>query len=476
MLLPLCCAVAWSGPWVLDFSTRAPPRPPLRVGAVSGPVWGTGGGPNVAGRMAEFGITLVRNNDYYDDRLDIEGVFNCGGKTYPSWQGCDARRDRYYDWQSSDELMAAIEEGGLEPMLRLGGEYNNPGRPHDFKGPQNATQERNWITAATKVASRYRGQYTYLDLWTEFPGAHFWDRGNDDFYRFWGNAYTALKAAIPEARLGGPGLSPRPTRDVIAGKADSVAVEFLAALYARKIRPDWIGWHLFANDAGDFRAAGLGYRDLLEGRGPFSGVPWAGTGFFAGVELLVDAFSPSPRESGGEGKQGRVDREEAAALYGGARGAAVVASTLVALQSTDCTRAYYYRANDPPAKGNEVHLSSRGLFGGDPQATPKKPAQAVRLWSALAAGYPTIEAVSVPRDEGPWAVLARSPEGGRAVYVANPGTEAVTLGATGRVEFGDAGGSEQWLVSETDDGTSPRAVPAGDLVLPGYSVALVVIP
>jgi hypothetical protein len=144
--------------------------------------------------------------------MDMEGIFNCGGPTYPSWEGCDPHDEANYYWELSDELFESWLAGGFEPFLRLGGEVQNAARHHDFKGPQNPVQETNWIVAAQKVVDRYlhwNGQaqtFTYLDIWTEYPNKDFWDRSNKEFLRFWTQAFVTLKNAYPQLKIGGPGF------------------------------------------------------------------------------------------------------------------------------------------------------------------------------------------------------------------------------------------------------------------------------
>src|SRR3989338_1888742 len=149
--------------------------------------------PDLTKQYQDIGVTSVRNNDYYDDRLDMEQIFNCNGPTYPSWDGCDATDDANYNWEKSDAQFQSYIDGGFEPFLRLGGEWENQERNHDFKGPQNETQEQNWVIAAEKEVDRYNnwnGEHdvlSYLNIWTEFPGEHFWTGNNGDFIKFWTN-------------------------------------------------------------------------------------------------------------------------------------------------------------------------------------------------------------------------------------------------------------------------------------------------
>ena len=59
------------------------------LGVVSGPDGvDTTINPNLTTYLQDIGVLSIRNNDYYDDRLDMDEMFNCGGSTYPSWSAC----------------------------------------------------------------------------------------------------------------------------------------------------------------------------------------------------------------------------------------------------------------------------------------------------------------------------------------------------------------------------------------------------
>ncbi|MSU34759.1 MAG: hypothetical protein EXS36_06530 [Pedosphaera sp.] len=69
------------------------------LGVISGPTQPTdSSAPTLTMQLQDIGVTSIRNNDYYDDRLDIEQIFNCGGSTYPSWEGYDANDEKNYNW------------------------------------------------------------------------------------------------------------------------------------------------------------------------------------------------------------------------------------------------------------------------------------------------------------------------------------------------------------------------------------------
>jgi len=104
---------------------QADPTVKPLLGVISGPdPNGSFSGPSLTAQYQEIGVLSVRNNDYYDDRLDMEGIFNCGGPAYPSWEGCDPHDEANYHWAASDAQFQSYWSGGFAPFLRLGGEWN----------------------------------------------------------------------------------------------------------------------------------------------------------------------------------------------------------------------------------------------------------------------------------------------------------------------------------------------------------------
>ncbi|HHH41843.1 MAG TPA: hypothetical protein ENK56_07540, partial [Chloroflexi bacterium] len=460
---------------------EAQPQVRALLGVISGPIQPQESPiRDLSDHLRDIGVTTIRNNDYFDDRMDIEGIFNCGGPTYPSWEGCDPQDEANYNWGPSDELFASWVSGGFEPFLRLGGEVQNAGRHHDFKGPQNATQEANWIVAAHKVVDRYlhwngaEQTFTYLDIWTEFPSKNFWDRDNYAFIRFWTQAFVSLKGDYPQLKIGGPGFIAGQTVQVADGKG-GVVQAFLNYLYENGVKPDWIGWHLFFNDPETWLRAARAYRDLLDGTGMYSDVPWAGSGFFDGVELIVDAYGVARMN---------LSPEEQDQVYNHGRGAALRTASWIAMQYSDVTRAYLYRAGDPLSSpsgqpGGIASENNSGLFYGDAQGTYKPAAHAFRLWSQVVDGYPTLLTTPIPPDDrtaGLWLLAARDDAGAIALLVSNisaadiawaPAFADGTTLADYRVTL--------YQVDDDHDGRTPSSLSGDAVTTPAESVQMIIL-
>ncbi len=416
-----------------DFLTERTIKP--LQGVISGPIVPPGSpSPDLTARLRDIGVTGIRNNDYYDDRLDIEGIFRCPDTSvYPSWE-CDANNPDNYYWADSDELFQEILDGGFEPFLRVGGSYQCALRLHDFHGPQNELQENNWIAVGKKIIERYdnwKGEsrvLNYVDIYTEWPNKNFWDRSNREFIEFWARAFREIKTAFPHLKVGGPGFLV-PTIKVINGQLrDNPAIAFLSYLYSQGLKPDWIGWHLWSNKPEQYLMAARQFRNLLYGKGDFSSVPWAGTGFFDDVEMICDAWGTATRTGNLTGQLKKLPWPRQLALKNGPEGAAVMTGTWIALQYSQVKRAFYYRASDPKsnpdASPRDKDHGWSGLFYGDEDATYKPTAFAFKLWSRIYNDFPVLmksPLPSVARDGSTLWVLGARGDMGYAVLVSNTG-------------------------------------------------------
>ncbi len=495
-LLAVCAAAAAglaNDLHTLNFTAPAAADPTVKplLGVIAGPDPAAQRNPsatavNLTAQYQAVGIDSVRNNDYFDDRLDMEQIFNCGGPTYPSWTGCDATDDRFYNWTLSDRQFRSWLDGGFDPFLRLGNETACGCRARDFNGPQNAAQEDNWVIAANRVVERYDNWQgashvlTYVDIWTEWPNEGFYDQPLENFPVFWVKALQALQAAHPAIKFGGPGL--------LAGSTNPPTLDFLTYLYQHNAKPAWIGYHVFSADPADFVTESRNYRELLDGTGQFSSVPWAGSGFFAGVELICDAYFQGTHLRDANGRSRSMTRGEQDQFNNHQTGAARNAAAWIALQYGDVERAYYYRGDDgasqpgaDPGVPNSP-LGGPGLFYGDATGTPKPKANAFRFFSRLYRDFPTLLANgALPSSAGStevWALGAESADGAtKAALISNPNDAAVDLtlqfrGVTATpATFAHA---DVYTVDDSHDGTAAVAWITGALTVPANTIELVV--
>ncbi len=466
------------------------------LGVISGPepnCLGSGPNlPNVAAQYKDIGVMFVRNNDYYDDRLDMERMFRCSDtSSYPSWR-CDPDDPSNLHFDGSDEQFKSYLDNGFIPFFRLGGEYENCNEKHDYKGPKDAVEEDNWIRAAIHVVNHYnnfKGKHNvlkYLNIWTEFPGPHFWSRSNQAFYKFWSKAYDSLKSHFPQLKIGGPGFVPKSTLDVINGDVNSVPVEFLSELYQKGIKPDWIGWHYWSNDPTSYITAASQFRDLLNGQGDFQSVPWSGTDFFKDVEMYVDAYGTTTTyySNGSLVSMSKLERDS---IYNKQKGAAILTGDWIAMQYTEVNVACYYRGSpqgetspDDDPRDPSVKLSGTSLFYGDSAGTAKPTANAFRLWSRIYKKFPLLlqGAVKSVNSNGEtiW-FLGASNTNNYAVLIANPNKhpQKYSVSIEGKtLDLQNFNSVKIYQVDNNNDGKSATDWNGSPLVIPGYTVQLLI--
>ena len=260
----------------------------------------------------------------------------------------------------------------------------------------------------------------YVDIWTEWPNTTFYDGDLSQFPVFWTKAYSALKAAYPNLKIGGPGL--------LSGSANQPSRDFLTYLYQNGAKPDWIGFHVFSSSAHDAYDEAVAYRQLLQGTGSFSSVAWAGTGFFTGVELIMDAYYSGSKIRDANGKSRSMTAQELDQFHNKGKGAAWLASFWIGMQYAGVQRSYFYRGNDdnsvPGADPSSPNVGGPGLFYADGAGTFKPVANAFRFFSRLYRGFPVLlSTANLPSSAGStelWTLGAQSADGrNKAVLLAN---------------------------------------------------------
>ena len=136
------------------------------------------------------------------------------------WDELQPERDRW-DFQNLDALVALAKKQQVEIVLVLG---QTPGwasaRPNDPSPygpgglPAEPAQLEDWITYVKTVATRYRGQIDYYELWNEANFRWFYTGSPQAMVQLAAEAYTVIKDIDPKAQI----ISP----SVIAGDYNSL--------------------------------------------------------------------------------------------------------------------------------------------------------------------------------------------------------------------------------------------------------------
>ncbi|HPE09693.1 MAG TPA: T9SS type A sorting domain-containing protein [Saprospiraceae bacterium] len=463
---------------------------PHMLGVIAGPLPNyNSDAPDLTQSYRDIGVTTIRNNDYFDDRLDMERMFFCGTypintftPRYPQWD-CNPADAANYHFEESDIQFQNWLDGGFLPFFRLGGEFAHPIRPHDYKGPR-SEEEDNWISASIKVTDRYNkfggNENTlqgYLNIWTEYPQKNFWDRDSLSFNNFWCNAFDSLKHNFPDLKIGGPGFNS--SVSIQLGKTPVPKINthvdlFLRELKNRDLKPDWIGFHVFSNEISDYYKAAVAFRKLLRAEPPFANVyssVW-GSGdnsFFYGVELICDAW--------GFDNDKTLSPEVRDSLFNKQRGAAHHVGAFIAFQQADIERAYIYRGGE---LGSGVSDAVMGLFYSDVAGTYKPAAYGFKLCSAMQTIYnkKLVTPVFSTASGGSiiWSLAGEDDKGNKAILISNPSPNTIHLNLT--LDHVDLTTStypyiNQYQITDTDNGQTPHPWTSGIFVLPPYTANLI---
>lgn len=471
---------------------------PHMLGVIAGPAPNYNSiAPDLTTKYQDIGVTTIRNNDFHDDRLDMERMFFCGiydsipnqFTQYPDWD-CDPDDTANYHFQESDIQFQNWLSGGFLPFFRLGGENSHPIHQHDYKGPR-ASEETNWIQAGLQVVNRYNNFNNqpntlggYLDLWTEYPQAQFWDRDSLEFNNFWCNAFDSLKTNFPSLKIGGPGFNDYVS--VTLGNLGTVSVHidlFLKELKNRNLRPDWLGFHIFRNNIDDYYNTAIAFRDLLEAQGAFAAYSsfWGGSGsasFFHNVELIYDAW--------GYDNDSSLPLSTRDSLFNKQRGAALVTGAFIALQQTDVERAYIYRGcdfgSDPNADSSSgyANMGVMGLFHGDSLGTYKPSAYAFKLCSQMQTNFnKKLESDPFYLASGGtkiWTLSGENINGEKATLLSNHSLDTVELSLQlngSPLSITTYPYINQYTVSDSNIGQTPASWTSGTFTLLPYTANLI---
>lgn len=364
------------------------------TGGTMAPLLGVGGGPLPAergdgvvltGQYHSVGVTMIRTHDM-GGPLDMAVM-------YPD-QNADPHDPASYDFRASDEVFAAILEGGFEPYLRLGDSMHAaPGQPElDRRAPTNPD---NWVQAAVEVVrhydelSRQAGvPLRYVEIWNEPNYDVFWDGTPREFYDLFAKTAAAIKAEFPYLLVGGPALASQ--GGTLNSQLEQYTSRFLDYLQKHDTPLDFLSWHVYSSDATEYLQLAEFYRAQLDSHG------------YTNAESHITEWNTAMK---GE--------DETDAVRNTARGAALMSAAWIALQDGGVDVSTFYRGNEHASHGN------MGMF--TPAGEAKPMAWAFSLWAQMAA-HPDRLAVNPDAGQSDplWVLAGQNGDGEIAVLIVNP--------------------------------------------------------
>jgi hypothetical protein len=362
---------------------------------------GTASNPALTTQYQQLGVGLIRTHDYYDP-LDMATLYPDRSKDPEAQSSFNFTGKVGGDFRSSDEVFGSIVNNGFEPFFRLGDSYNNAKPPSD-------SERANWVKAAVNVLKHYRqGQwggfqssFKYVEIWNEPDNVIFWPKPytQTQFNQLYDATAKAIRAAFPELKVGGPGLTPA---GCLSDSGKRWTTAFLDHVKQNNTPLDYFSWHMYSNSPADYAHCAAYYRSALDERG------------LTQVPTLLTEWNTSAEENSG------LSAEDKLAVRTKGKGAAILSGAWIALQQRDdVEQTLFYRGPDPSMNAPFFY----GIYYANGQ--PKKVAQAWALWKEISSGY--TKRLNITGTQADLHLLAAENDSGtRALLMSNTGTTPKT--------------------------------------------------
>lgn len=275
---------------------------------------------------------LGHNDSTVDSAAVIVHDFSAPRVIFPN-PNADPNDPASYNFQATDAYVKDIVSQKRKILFRFGRSQGVGGLiPSDFA---------KYAQIASHIAMHYErgwdkgmiGAVGYYEVWNEPDlGATQWTGTAAQYEEFYAGIARAVKAAVPEAQIGGPvaDFPDNPTSDYVTG--------FIQYVVANKLPLDFFAWHYYAEsyDPYDYYRLGTSIRALLDENGLKS------------TQQFVTEWNNDPSAS--------TDTAYTQTTFQ----AAFVASAMSYMQDAAIDHAFYYR-------GDSLYL---GMFSSGGTYTP----------------------------------------------------------------------------------------------------------
>lgn len=310
------------------------------------PLHGVNGGPLNAGETVdltaawrEAGIPLARMHDCEwpaGNVVDFHAVF-------PRLDA-DPAEPKSYRFAPTDDYLAGVAKSGARIVYRLGESIEHTRTKHHVHPP--ADYDR-WTAACLGIirhtnegwAGGPRLKIDYWEIWNEPENRPaMWSGSDEDYYRLYATAATAIKREFPALKVGGPAVGA--TGDVALGRyrPTEFVRGFVERCRDRKLPLDFFSWHTYSDDPPIYARKARAIRQWLDELG------------FAKTEIHLNEWNYLPNDKWdalSPRSQGKPRREWYEAMHG-PRGAAFVAYVLLELQASPIEQANYFHGDSSP--------------------------------------------------------------------------------------------------------------------------------
>ena len=316
-----------------------------------------------------------------DHCVDISAVF-------PNFDA-DETRPESYDFAVTDAYLGAIRAAGTEPFYRLGQRIEHAVKKYHVYPPKDFAK---WARICEHVirhynfgwANGFKWNIKYWEIWNEADvdwnrkGApRTWGGTAEEFFEFYSVAAKHLKKTFPDLKIGGPA----------AAGIDKWCDLFLKYQQEHQTPMDFFSWHIYARNPDSMAYKAKAFRDMMAKYG------------YGDKESILNEWNFV--------KGWREDYHHSIVQLASQKGAALVASGMIACQNAPVDMLMYYDAKP------DAHFN--GLFD-KTTLQPLKPYYALYSWGRLSGLGRAAKADSDTKDI--YVAAARDAAGRRAIFIA----------------------------------------------------------
>ena len=303
---------------------------------------------DVSDYYKSMNIPFVRLHDteypYGSDRfIDIHCIF-------PDFEADVDDPDSYY-FEASDAYIKGIIDSGAEVMFRLGESIDHSGNNTYINPPEDYDK---WAVICEHIIRHYNEGWDngfsygirYWEIWNEPDNTNMWTGTMEEYYRLYSVTAKHLKERFPEIKVGGPAFT---------GIKEETLRAFLEGIGSYKDVPlDFMSWHDYNETPATFAGHAKTARSILDEYG------------------YTDTLSVCNEWNYVESWDDQTSSIEVRNSY---KGAAYIASSLIAMQYNNVDQAMYY---DGQYEFADYYC---GLYGRDRHVKPGY--YAFKYWGEL---------------------------------------------------------------------------------------------
>lgn len=291
-------------------------------GVNKGPL-GPGGLIDLTAEHRALGIPFTRLHDCYWPNpyvVDIHAVF-------PDFNA-DPAKPESYDFRLTDEYLAAVRASGAQIVYRLGESIEHTSVKRFVHPPSDYEK---WAAICLGIirhynegwANGFRHGIRYWEIWNEPENRPaMWSGTDEDYFRLYRVAATAIRREFPELKIGGPAVGASGRFVNGAFQPTEFVTNFLKLCRAESLPLDFFSWHCYTADPAELVSRAKAIRHLLDEHGLTKSESHLNEWNY----LPGNSWDPGSRNSPAPARQ-RYYEEMA-----GAPGAAFITSALIELQ------------------------------------------------------------------------------------------------------------------------------------------------